>query len=180
MYNVHQHKPFKRSVECSVHCVVWVSFLSKVGWKGLMTCLIKILFFLRDYWTKSDRVFAEMQIISYNFIILKHIQINAQFRKILMLKIRLSRYWGQSVLCKKKKKHDVLSKKIFVTDVTPWVVTSVITSFGVNIEWTGRNSTRWVGNFHSILELESSEIHSSTNEVSSLHRWSELFTRFFF
>ena len=92
-------------------------------------------------------------------------------------------YWGQSVLCKKiiKKnlKNDVLCKKIFVTDVTPWVVTSVITSFGVNIKWTGRNSTRWVGNFHSILELESSEIHSSTSEISSLHRWSELFTRFF-
>ena len=25
---------------------------------------------------------------------------------------------------------------------TPWVVTSVITSFGVNIEWTGRDFTR--------------------------------------
>ena len=49
----------------------------------------------------------------------------------------------------------VLSRKIewiftlFVTDVTPWVVTSVITSFGVNIEWTVRDSTRWVVNFHS-------------------------------
>ena len=50
----------------------------------------------------------------------------------------------------------ILSKKIewtftlFVTDVTPWVVTSVITSFGVNIEWTGRDSTRyWVVNFYS-------------------------------
>ena len=68
---------------------------------------------------------------------------------------------------------------LFVTDVTPWVVTSVITSFGVNIEWTGRDSTRWVVNFHSILELESSEIHSSTNKISSLHRLSELFTQFF-
>ena len=38
---------------------------------------------------------------------------------------------------------------LFVTDVTPWGVTSVITSFGVNIEWTGRDSTRWVVNFHS-------------------------------
>ena len=68
---------------------------------------------------------------------------------------------------------------LFVTDVTPWVVTSVITSFGVNIEWTGRDSTRWVVNF-TLMELESSEIYSSTNEMSSLHRWSELFTRFFF
>ena len=33
-----------------------------------MTCLINILF-LRDYWTKSDGGFAEMQMISYNFII---------------------------------------------------------------------------------------------------------------
>ena len=39
--------------------------------------------------------------------------------------------------------------------------------------------------FHSLssefslyMELESSEIHSSTSEISSLHRWSELFTRF--
>ena len=47
--------------------------------------------------TKSDGVFAEMQIISYNFIILQHIQINSQFRKILMLKVRLSFFWGQSV-----------------------------------------------------------------------------------
>ena len=35
---------------------------------------------------------------------------------------------------------------LFVTDVTPWVVTSVITSFGVNIEYTWRDSTRWVVN----------------------------------
>ena len=59
------------------------------------------------------------------------------------------------------------------------VVTSVITSFGVNIEWTGRDFNRWVVNF-TLLELESSEIHSSTSEISSLHRWSELFTRSFF
>ena len=32
--------------------------------------------------------------------------------------------------------------------------------------------------FSSILELESSEIHSSTSEFSSLHGWSELFVRF--
>ena len=47
---------------------------------------------LRGYWTNSDGVFAEMQIISYNFIILKHIQINSLFREILMLKVRLS-FW---------------------------------------------------------------------------------------
>ena len=35
--------------------------------------------FLCDYWTKSDGVFTEMQIISYSFIILKHIQIDLHF-----------------------------------------------------------------------------------------------------
>ena len=43
-------------------------------------------------------VFAEMQIISYNFIILKVIQINSQFWKILMLKVWLSFLGGQSVI----------------------------------------------------------------------------------
>ena len=41
--------------------------------------------------------------------------------------------------------------------------------------------------FHSLgsefslycMELESSETHSSTSEISSLHRWSELSTRLF-
>ena len=47
-----------------------------------------------DYWTKSDGVFAEMQIISYKFITLKHIQINSQFQKILMLKVWLSLFLG--------------------------------------------------------------------------------------
>ena len=32
---------------------------------------------------------------------------------------------------------------------TPSEVTSVITSFGVNIEWTGRDFTQWVVNIHS-------------------------------
>ena len=36
---------------------------------------------------------------------------------------------------------------------------------------------KWI---FTLLELESSEIHSSTSEISSLHGWSELFTRFFF
>ena len=33
--------------------------------------------------------------------------------------------------------------------------------------------------FSLYMELESSEIHSSSSEISSLHSWSELFTRFF-
>ena len=64
---------------------------------------------------------------------------------------------------------------------TLWVLCLVITSFGVNIEWTGWDSTLWVVNFHSTgVELELSEIHYSMSEISSLHRWSELFERFFF
>ena len=43
--------------------------------------------FLCDYRTKSDVVFAEMQIISYRFIVLKNIVINEQFGEILMLKV---------------------------------------------------------------------------------------------
>ena len=45
--------------------------------------------FLRDYWTKSDGVFAEMQMNSNSFIIIKHIKINQQFRNLLMLKFQL-------------------------------------------------------------------------------------------
>ena len=77
LYILSIHKPFKtckRSTELRAHCVVRVSFLSKLGWKELVTCL-KLLqksLYLRDYWTKSNGVFAKMQIISYCFIILKH------------------------------------------------------------------------------------------------------------
>ena len=68
--------------------------MSKFRWNGLMACLIKILI---SSSTKLDGVYTEMQIISYNFIILKHIQINLQFRNILLLTVRLS-FLGQSVL----------------------------------------------------------------------------------
>ena len=66
---------------------------------------------------------------------------------------------------------------LFVTDVTPWLVTSVITSFGVNIEWTGRDFTRWVVKFHSTwVRIEWNSLLNEWN----FHRWSELFTRFIF
>ena len=39
---------------------------------------------------------------------------------------------------------------------------------GVSIEWTGRDFTRWVVNFHSTGVRIPSEIHS-TSEISSLH-----------
>ena len=61
------HEPFNRSVEFRVHCVVWVCWLSKLGWKGLMTYQTKIPI------PKSDGVFGKMQIISNGFKILKHI-----------------------------------------------------------------------------------------------------------
>ena len=68
------HKPFNRSVEFRVHCVVWVCWLSTLGWKGLMTYLTKsFVIFLCDYWPKSDGIFSKMQIISYSFKFLKHI-----------------------------------------------------------------------------------------------------------
>ena len=60
-----------------------------------MTYLTKSTF-LCDYWTKSDGIFAKMQIISYIFIILKHIQVSSQFRKLLMLKVWLS-FWGDNL-----------------------------------------------------------------------------------
>ena len=41
--------------------------------------------------------FAEMQIISYIFIILKHIQINLQFRKLLMLNVRFFFFVGGTI-----------------------------------------------------------------------------------
>ena len=45
--------------------------------------------FLCDYWTKLDGVCTEMLIISYSHIFLKHIQVNSQFWKLLMLKVQL-------------------------------------------------------------------------------------------
>ena len=65
---------------------------------------------------------------------------------------------------------------LFVTEVTPQGVT-FRNEYRVNRARFHSLSIE----FYSILEhsqLESSEIHSSTSEISSLHRWSELFTRF--
>ena len=45
-----------------------------------------ILTRIMQYTVRSDGFLAKMQIISYIFIILKHIQVSSQFRKILMLK----------------------------------------------------------------------------------------------
>ena len=63
-----------------------------------MTCLIKIHISSFFVTTEPNRMgfFAEMQIISYNCIVLKHIQINSQFQKILMLKFRLS-FFGDNL-----------------------------------------------------------------------------------
>ena len=74
---INLHKPFKRSYGipgslCSE------SLLSVKTWtEGTNDMPYKNPYFFRDNWAKSDGVFAEMQIISYSFImILKHIQIN--------------------------------------------------------------------------------------------------------
>ena len=66
---------------------------------------------------------------------------------------------------------------LFVTEITPWGVTSVITSFGSSEPAEIPLVEKWI---FTLLELESSEIHSSTDEISTLHGRSELFTRFFF
>ena len=61
---------------------------------------------------------------------------------------------------------DLLSKKItlFTLFSLIWVMTSVITSFGVNIEWTGRDFIRWVVNFHSTgVRIEWNSLHNEWN-----------------
>ena len=64
-------------------------FKCRFMYKSWMECTydkhLKKSIFLHDFWAKSDGVFAEMQIISYIFIILKHIEIDLQFGKLLML-----------------------------------------------------------------------------------------------
>ena len=73
--------------------IVWYEspFCQNLDGRDFWYALQKSLF-IRDYWTKSDWVLAMMLIIICrpSFIILKHIQINLQFRKLLMLKVRLS------------------------------------------------------------------------------------------
>ena len=73
-------KPFKRSVEFRLHCVVCLPSVEtwmEVTYDLHVHCKLQKLLLLRDYWTnESDGVLAEMQIINYSFIILKHIKIN--------------------------------------------------------------------------------------------------------
>ena len=64
------------------------TYIQNFDGMDLWHTLQKSIFF-RDYWTKSDEIFAEMQIISHISIFLKHIQVNSQFWKLLMLKVRL-------------------------------------------------------------------------------------------
>ena len=68
-----------------------------------------------------------------------------------------------------------------------WIFTLFVTrewrQWSLLLEWISSEPNeislveKWI---FTLLELESSEIHSSTSEISSLHKWSELFTRFFF
>ena len=71
--------------------------------------------FFRDYWTTSDGVFAEMQIIRYIFIILKHIQVSSQFRNLLMLKVRLSFFGTICIMI------ELLIEPLVIRHVQPFV-----------------------------------------------------------
>ena len=62
----------------------------KLGWTAhIMTVHDNNQYFFETTWTTSDAVFAEMQRItcSYSVIILKHIQIDLHFKKLLMPKV---------------------------------------------------------------------------------------------
>ena len=72
---------------------------------GLVTYLTKSLF-LCAYLTKSNGVFGKMQIISYSFKILKHIYINLQFWKLLMLKSDCNFFGGTIRLDTRKPSHN--------------------------------------------------------------------------
>ena len=55
------------------HTTQWTLNSTYLGWEGLIYTFKPKSLFLCDYRTKSDGVFAEMQTISYSFIILMHI-----------------------------------------------------------------------------------------------------------
>ena len=112
--------PFHPSFVCSLCSVSLLSV--KIWMEG--TCLIKTLF-LHDYWTKLDGVFAVMQIISYNFIILKHIQINS----LLMLKLRLS-FLGDNLYA-------------WLTWLT-WLTTQNLFLYRKMLEWDGSVGAMWM------------------------------------
>ena len=69
--------------------MIYVNVSTKFAWERQMAYLTKHLNFVRDYWTKSYGVFSDIQIIIDSFIILNYIQINWQFWKLLVLKVRL-------------------------------------------------------------------------------------------
>ena len=80
--HLHNHSKGVWNSLCSV------SLLSvKIWMEGTYDMPYKNPYFFVTTKPKSDAVFAEMQIISSNFIILKHSQINSLFREILMLKV---------------------------------------------------------------------------------------------
>ena len=96
------HKPFKEYGISGSLCSA--SLLSVKTWmEGTRDMPYKNpYFFMTNGPNRMPGFFVEMQIISYSFIILKHIQINLQFRKLLMLKVQLYFFFfggGQSVYC---------------------------------------------------------------------------------
>ena len=59
--------------------------------------------------------------------------------------------------------------------------TSVITSFGVDIEWTGRDSTRWVVNFHSTgVRIEWNSLLNAWTFFTPQMEWRHYSLDFFF
>ena len=68
-------KETRNTTNTSLH-FFWMVYVDV--WKGPMTYLTKSIF-LCDFLTKLDGVFAKLQIISYVFIFLKHIQVNFKF-----------------------------------------------------------------------------------------------------
>ena len=64
--------------EFHTHVELWfMEIMYKTWMEGTHDKHNRKSLFLRDYWNKLDGVFGKMQIISYNFKILKHILIDS-------------------------------------------------------------------------------------------------------
>ena len=61
----------------------------KIWREGTYDITYTKILFLHDYWTNSHWVFADMQMIKYNFIVLNRIQNILQVWKLFILKVRL-------------------------------------------------------------------------------------------
>ena len=76
-----------------------VSLLSvKILMEGTYDMPYKKSIFLCDYWTKSDGVFAEMQMISYSFVIIKNFQIKFTIVKDIDLENPIVIFWTIGIM----------------------------------------------------------------------------------